>query len=447
MTKVSGMKKLMRLLILLIPVGAIGVFGWWFFYARGEQKSIFLTAKVERGELSTTINATGTIEPEQVIDIGAQVLGMIKEFGRDPKNTEKFIDYGSHVEPGTVLARIDESLYRAAVEQASSNFRLAEANLRLAEANLYSMKSKLEQTRRDWERIQPLKTKGAISDADYDTAKNAYETAEAAVHGAEASVEAAKGSVEVNRAALKTAQINLDYCTIVAPVKGVIVDRRVNIGQTVVASLSAPSLFLLAKDLTRLQVWASVNEADIGQIHPGQSVTFRVAAFPNERFRGTVVQIRLNATMTQNVVTYTVVVGVDNTNERLLPYMTANLDFQIEHRDSALRLSSAAFRWQPAPHQIAPVFRGDSVASAPVQPLASAAHSAEGGKGDYGRVWVPDGFYVRPIDVRVGITDGALTEIVGGELEEGTVVVVGEAEANSSANASNPFAPQLPRPK
>src|SRR5262249_39060289 len=147
----------------------------------------------------------------------------------------------------------------------------------------------------------------------------------------------AKRAVEVNRAALETAKINLKYCTIVSPVKGVIVDRRVNIGQTVVASLSAPSLFLLAKDLTRLQVWASVNEADIGQIRPGQPVSFRVAAYPGERFQGTVTQIRLNATMTQNVVTYTVVVSTDNSNGRLLPYMTATLDFEIARRTSVLR--------------------------------------------------------------------------------------------------------------
>jgi HlyD family secretion protein len=442
------MWKRVRLVLVLVLIVVAGVAGWWILNGRGELKSVFSTAIVDRGELLTTINATGTIEPEQVIDIGAQVLGMIKEFGRDPRNPNAFIDYGSHVEQGTVLARIDESLYRAAVEQAASNLRQSEANLHLAEANLRAMKSKLDQTKRDWDRIQRLQSSQAVSESDRDVAKNAYETAAAAVHGGEASVEAAKGTVEVNRATLKTAQINLDYCTIVSPVKGVIVDRRVNIGQTVVASLSAPSLFLLAKDLTRLQVWASVNEADIGQVHAGQPVSFRVAAFPGERFKGTVSQIRLNATMTQNVVTYTVVVVVDNSNGRLLPYMTANLDFEIARRESALRVPNAALRWQPAPQQVAPEFRSISVNSDSAYAGAiadkSTEHAHKDGQ-DRAKVWIPDGQYVRPVEVAVGISDGVVTEIIGGDLQEGTPVVVGETEA--VAPSSNPFAPQVPRPK
>jgi HlyD family secretion protein len=230
----------------------------------------------------------------------------------------------------------------------------------------------------------------------------------------------------------------------------VIVDRRVNIGQTVVASLSAPSLFLLAKDLTRLQVWASVNEADIGHIHPGQPVSFRVAAFPGERFKGTVMQIRLNATMTQNVVTYTVVVVVDNSTGRLLPYMTANLDFEIERRASALRVPSAALRWQPAPHQVSSEYRANSTKSASTLAGAASGKSTESAKKDTQdrpRVWVVDGQFVRPVDVGVGISDGVVTEIVGGDLQEGTPVVVGETDAGTGANSSNPFTPQLPRPK
>src|SRR5262249_43676505 len=251
--------KFVMICFIVVVFAAAGLFGYWYVNGHDDPKSQFRTAVVDKGDITITISATGTIEPEEVIDIGAQVAGMICEFGRDPDNPSAPIDYRSRVDKGTVLARIDESLYRAAVKQAAANMHQAEANAHQAEANLQAMKSKLGQTKRDWERAQKLGPARALTALDVDTAKNAYETAVASVLAAEAAVDAARTAVEVNRAALETAQTNFNYCTIVSPVKGVIIDRRVNIGQTVVASLSAPSLFLLAKDLTRLQIWASVN--------------------------------------------------------------------------------------------------------------------------------------------------------------------------------------------
>jgi HlyD family secretion protein len=434
----------------IVVLAAAGILGCFYAFGHKEPKSRLRTAIVKKGDLSTTIHATGTIEPEEVIDIGAQVAGMIQEFGRDPRNSSAPIDYGSMVEKGTILAKIDESLYRAAVKQATANMDQAEATVRQAEANLRVMKSKFVQTKRDWDRVQKLQVTKALSELDVDTAKNAFETAEAGVPREEATVDAAKKSVEVCRAALETAQVNLNYCTIVSPVKGVIVARRVNIGQTVVASLSAPSLFLLAKDLTRLQIWASVNEADIGHIQPGQAVHFQVAAFPEERFHGKVIQVRLDAAMNQNVVTYTVVVGTDNPDDRLLPYMTATLDFEIERRTSVIRVPNAALRWQPAPHQIAPDFRAQNPKSVPDETGLPSVDAAEGPKEkniQEGRVWVEDGQFVRPVKVRVGISDGLLTEIVGGDLQEGTAVVVGETTEENGADSSNPFAPKLPTKK
>ena len=438
------MSKLAIIGFLVVVVAAAGISGYLHVNGREEQKARFRTVPAEKGEVHTTISATGTIEPEEVIDIGAQVAGMIKEFGRDPAKPAAPIDYGSRVEKGTVLARIDESLYRAAVKQADANVRQSEANVNQAQANLQAIKSKRDQTKRDWDRSLKLGPAKALSRADFDTAKNAYETAAAAVVGGEAAVEAAKRSLDVNRATLETAQINLDYCTIVSPVKGVIVDRRVNIGQTVVSSLSAPSLFLLAKDLTRLQIWASVNEADVGQIRPGQPVSFGVAAYPGERFRGSVIQIRLNAVMTQNVVTYTVVVGADNPDGRLLPYMTATLDFEIARRASVLRVPSAALRWKPAPQQISPDFRSESTSADTAGPKsAERANNA----GERGCVWTVDGLFVRPLAVRIGVTDGVTTEIIDGELREGIPVVVEEISSESTGDSTNPFAPKLPAKK
>jgi HlyD family secretion protein len=441
---------MMKYVLALVVAAVAGLFGWWYLYAREGHTPKFRTAVAERGELLATINATGTIEPEEVIDIGAQVAGMIKKFGPDPKNPKKTVDYGTEVEMDTVLAEIDPSLYQAAVDQTEANLHQAEANVKKAKADLLAMRSKLEQTQRDWDRVQKIGPSKALSDLDYDTAKNAWETAKAAVPGGEAAVEAAEKAVEVAKAQNQTARINLAYCTIKSPVKGVIVDRRVNIGQTVVSSLSAPSLFLLAKDLKKLQIWASVNEADIGHLHTGQPVVFAVDAFPGDKFQGKVIQVRLNATMTQNVVTYTVVVSTDNSSGRLLPYMTANLDFEIDRHPNALRVPNAALRWQPAPQQVVPDARADFQKALRAQSGASGGSQPQGAKKDghdRGRVWVEDGDYVRPVKVRIGLSDGAMTEIVGGDLEEGTPVIVGEVHENNSGGTSNPFTPQMFRQK
>jgi HlyD family secretion protein len=440
------MMKVVRFLIVFCVLVGLTASGWWYVQARDDHKTRYKTAVAERGELLATINATGTIEPEEVVDIGAQVAGLIKEFGLDPKSPQGHVDYRSEVEAGAVLARIDPSLYQATVDQATANMHQAEANVQLAKANLLSMNSKLEQTKRDWERVQKLEPTRALSATDYDTAKNAWETASATVPGGEAALEASKRAVEVARATLKTAQINLDYCTIKSPVKGVIIDRRVNIGQTVVSSLSAPSLFLLAKDLRRIQAWTAVNEADIGHLHNGQSATFSVDAYPGQRFKGEVLQIRLNATTTQNVTTYLVVVSTDNSDGKLFPYMTASVDFEIARIPDALRVPNAALRWAPAsPQQVAPDARADyaKALKAAAGVNGGGAASAKKEAQERGRVWVEDGAFVRPLKVHIGLTDGVMTQIIDGDLKEGTPVVVGEIHDSAGGDTANPFTPQM----
>jgi HlyD family secretion protein len=212
----------------------------------------------------------------------------------------------------------------------------------------------------------------------------------------------------------------------------VIIDRRVNIGQTVVASLNAPSLFLIAKDLRRIQVWVSVNEADIGNIHPGQAVTFTVDAFPNQTFQGQVGKVRLNATMTQNVVTYTVEVTTDNSDGRLLPYLTANAQFEVGRRQNVLVVPNAALRWWPQAEQIPAPYRDVRVPSG-------------GDSQSTAIVWVDQDHALRPIEVTTGLTDGSFTEVQGGDLVEGMAVVVGEQTSSRAAAGSgsvSPFAPQ-----
>jgi HlyD family secretion protein len=247
---------------------------------------------------------------------------------------------------------------------------------------------------------------------------------------------------------LKRALQNLSYCTIVSPVKGVIIDRRVNIGQTVVASLSAPSLFLLAKDLNRLQVWVSVNEADIGRIKPGQPVTFTVDAHPGDVFPGKVGKVRLNATMTQNVVTYTVEVDTDNSGGKLFPYLTANVNFIVGERKDVLLVPNTALRWTPQMEQVVGEFRvspkqaKESEAPDRVKPGAKASKVEKA----RGLVWVPQGDLVRPVQVSLGLSDGSLTEVESAELKEGTSLVVGGMEsqpAGQPAPGGSPFTPQL----
>lgn len=219
------------------------------------------------------------------------------------------------------------------------------------------MKAKLDQAASDWERAQKLGPSDALSQSDYNTYKANFGIAQANVGVDEAAITQAKATVAQSEAALKKAQQSLAYCTITSPVKGVIIDRRVTIGETVVSSLNSPSLFLIAKDLTQIQVWVSVNEADIGNIRPDQPVTFTVDAYPGKTFHGTVGKVRLNATMTQNVVTYTVEVNTENLDSKLLPYLTANVQFEVNHLNNALLVSNAALRWYPDPQMVAPDVR------------------------------------------------------------------------------------------
>jgi HlyD family secretion protein len=420
----------MALIALAVAVVGGGVAVWRSCGDNGGPTRL-RTALVKRTDLLATIGATGTVEPEEVVDVGAQVAGRINSFGKGANG--KTIDYGSAVDEGTVLAEIDDSLYAADVEASKAQLEQARAGIVRANADLVQMKAKLHQAQRDWDRAQKLGPSEALAPSAYDQYKANYEVAQANVTVSQAAIEQAKATLLQTQATLDRAQRNLSYCTIKSPVEGVIIDRRVNIGQTVVSSLNAPSLFLIAKDLRRIQVWVSVNEADIGNIHPGQAVTFTVDAFPNQTFHGQVGKVRLNATMTQNVVTYTVEVTTDNSDGRLLPYLTANAQFEVGRRQNVLAVPNAALRWWPRADQIPAQYRDVKPADQGETHLS-------------GIVWVEQGHSLRPVVVTTGLTDGTLTEVEGGELAEDMRVVVGEETASGAAAAAgggaSPFAPQ-----
>ena len=280
----SGRRKQMikRILVFAVILGLVASVAGWYLQRGSAQTPSFRTDQVTRGDLLVSIRATGTVQPEEVINVGAQVAGQILYFGKDANG--KTVDYGSPVEGETVLAKIDDSLYTAEEAQAQAQVQSATAAVQRAEADMEQLKAKLNQAERDWQRAQKLGPSEALAQSTYDAYRSAYDTAVANVAVGKAAILQAKASLAQAEAVLRRAQRNLGYCTIKSPVKGVIIDRRVNIGQTVVASLNAPSLFLIAKDLKRMQVWVAVNEADIGRIRPGLPVTFTVDAFPGETF-------------------------------------------------------------------------------------------------------------------------------------------------------------------
>lgn len=439
------MKKMLAGLLIALLAGGGGM----MYLRRGGVAAVVLrTARVERRDLVVSISATGTVEPEEVIDVGAQVAGQILTFGQDVNS--KTVDYGSVVEAGTVLARIDDALYTSEVTQAEAQVLSAKGGLQRAEADLEQSKARLYEAERNWQRAKDLGSSSALAGTEFDNYKAGFDSARASVMIAEAAIVQARGSLAQAESMLERARRNLGYTTIKSPVTGVVIDRRVNIGQTVVASLNAPSLFLIAKDLNRIQVWVAVNEADIGRLKPGQPVSFTVDAFPGESFKGQVGKIRLNASMTQNVVTYTVEVVADNPGGRLLPYLTANVKFELQRCANVLVVPAAALRWTPSVDQVAPDVRqaaeqqGSLSASGPA--TESLVEDATITAGQTGTLWVAEGRYVRPLFVRVGQTDDVMTEVEGDGLTEGVSVVIGqdEAQADSASAGSNPFLPKPP---
>lgn len=434
----------------LIGMALISVTVAWYRNRSAADAAVFQTAAVTRGNMLVAISATGTVEPEEVIDVGAQVAGQILSFGKDIDG--QTVDYGSHVAKGTVLARIDDSLYASETANAQAQVQAAQAAVQRAEADFKQYTAKLNQAQRDWQRAKKLGPSEALAQASYDAYRSAYESSEANLAVGQAAILQARAGFAQSQAVLKRAQRNLGYCTIKSPVDGVIIDRRVNIGQTVVSSLNAPSLFLIAKDLTRMQVWVAVNEADIGKIHPGQPVSFTVDAFPGQTFRGSVGKVRLNASMTQNVVTYTVEIITDNKEGRLLPYLTANVQFELNRLHEVLRVPNAALRWRPQPDQIAPRFRdapeqtdGSSASEPRATPSERNPRQAFG-DGRQHFLWTLDGGYVRPIRVTGGTSDGIMTAVQGDGLSEGMPVVTGLRSGDSApSDTRNPFTPQFRR--
>ena len=430
------MKKLVRLILGLLILAILFFLGTLAYrkYAGPKDRVVFRTDAIRKTDLVRSITATGTVEPEELVNVGAQVQGMITKFGPDTKG--KPVDYGSEVKAGGVLAWIDDSLYAAELKSAEASQLQAKAAIKSAESNIEQSRAKLELAELNLKRARQLRPTNAIAQNTYDAALADYDVAKANLAVSEASLAQAKAQLAAANAAQERAARNLSYCVIKSPVNGVIIDRRVNIGQTVVSSMNAPSLFLIAKDLKRMQVWVSVNEADVGQIKIGLPVQFTVDAFQNRSFQGTVRKIRLNATMSQNVVTYVVEVETDNSDGTLLPYLTANVKFILAQRRGTLAVPNAALRFTPVETMVPETYRGE-------------LKKTFTRKSRERRIWVKDGESIRPLTVKTGLNDGSSTEIAADGLKEGMIVITGtelQTAARQMAAGGENRSPFLPSP-
>lgn len=427
----------MRTLVLVIGLAALLAVGTgWYLHFGSTSDVQYKTSTVRKGDLVSSISATGTLEPEEVVDVGAQVAGQIVDFGKDSNGNP--IDYRSPVEPNMILARIDDTVYKADVDVAQAQLEQAKTNIQKGEADLAQANSKLMQADHNWSRARVMGPSDALSQNDYDMYQADYESAKANVAIAESEIAQAKNGVPLAQAELDKAKRNLDFCTIASPVKGVILDRRVNVGQTVVSSLNTPSLFLIGRDLSKMQIWVSVNEADIGHVIPGRPVTFTCDTFPGQVFAAKVGKVRWNPTMNQNVVLYTVEIEVDNSKEVLIPYLTAKVQFEVDKDSNALIVPNLALRWLPATDaQVSP----DARASWKEKDDSDQTEAPQ--KERHGMLWMKDGKFVRPVEVKLGVTDRVDTAVFSDELKEGDEIVTGDVSAGGDASQRNPFMPPV----
>jgi HlyD family secretion protein len=383
--------------LLLIGIGILGaaVAGWW---ALGPKPILqYATASVERGAVTRTVTATGTVNPELTIIVGTYVSGVIQEL---------FCDYNTQVRAGQVCAKIDPRPYQTQVDQAN-------ANLGVARAQLDKDKASLAYAKLSFDRAARLVQTYAVSQDTFDNAKSTFEQAKAQIAFDDA-------TIEQRQAALDAARVNLDYTDIRSPVDGTVVSRSVTKGQTVAASFQTPTLFLIATDLTKMEVDANVSESDIGGIKVGENATFTVDAFPKRTFKGTVSQVRQSPQTVQNVVTYDVVMSVDNQDLALKPGMTAATRIVSDRRTDVLRVPNQALRYVPS--------------------TASGAGTSGGGPSvvPETRVWLLRNGSPMPVAVTVGLDDDSFTEVASGAVEPGDLVITGERPAETRSKSVTP---------
>ncbi len=427
------MKK--RLLLILAALSLVSVSVAAYYRSnQAEDRPHLVTAAVTRGDVVETVQATGTLQAVTTVQVGTQVSGTIQALKAD---------FNSEVRRGQVIAELDPSLFQTQVDQAQATVVRLQSEVERAKVDLADAELKAR-------RAVELKEKQLIPEVDLETAQATANSARAAVKSAEAQVVQAIASLKQN-------QVNLAHTIITAPIDGIVISRDVDVGQTVAASMQAPTLFVIARDLTRMQVSASIDESDIGRITTGQSVAFRVDAYPTETFTGTVSQVRLQPVIDQNVVSYATVIDVPNPELKLKPGMTATVTVQVARNDNALRVPSAALSFRPTADTLA-AYGGQAVDSQSPdrqgetgqgatrqvrnQEQGSTQESAKERRG--ARVWILVDGHLKPVPVQTGVSDGTTTAIVGGDLTENAEIVTGVANRTATSTTQTSGSPLLP---
>ena len=398
-------KKISTIWILVGGCFAIAVVAWLLSGNKKDEQVGFVTEEVAPANIQNSITATGSVEPVDTVAVGTQVSGIIDKI---------YVDFNSTVKKGQVLAVLD-------TKNLTSTLNSAKANLQSAQANLQSANAALGYQRANYNRYKALYQKGLVSANDFESARLSYRQAEEQVAMIKESVVAAQESV-------RTAQTNLGYATIVSPIDGTIINKYVAEGQTVAASFSTPELFGVARDLKKMQVLADVDEADIGDVRPGESVTFTVDAYPDDTFQGTVEQVRLGGSTSNNVVTYKVVISTSNADLKLKPGMTANVTIYTQQKSGVLSVPTKALRFTPAK---------ETVGKMKTKDISNAQN----------KVWTIEGNNIVAHQVNIGMSDGTHTQIVSG-IKQGQKVITGvdvktddAAADGSNSSESSPFAP------
>jgi len=327
-----------RQLIITAAVLLAAWFAWSKLSTNGNSSETIETASVERGDISRSVATSGSVEALVMVEVGSQLSGQVKEI---------YADFNDQVSAGDVIALIDPQTFQSRMLQAQADLKVADANIAVRHASITRTEANLRKSRREYERLVPLSEQGTISASDLDIAQAAYEAMQAELTMEKAQLRNAEAAYEQRLAAVGSARVDLDRTQIRSPIDGVVIERAVDVGQTVAASMSAPKMFLIAQDLSEIQIEANVDEADIGNIAKGNTVGFTVDAYPDRTFRGEVQQVRLAPNVEANVVTYTVIISATNPSRSLLPGMTANVEIVTGKREDVLRLSNAAFRYRP----------------------------------------------------------------------------------------------------
>ena len=401
----------------------------------------YTTAKVVKGNLSDEVRATGTINAVTTVQVGSQVSGTISEIGAD---------FNSKVKKGQIIARIDPSLFQGALLQAQADLANAQANVTAARANVAKAQATAVQGKQDYDRTLSLTQAGVVPQQQLDAAKATYDSDVALVNAAQAALVQAQAQQQQKAAAVTVAQTNVNNCIIRAPIDGTVIARSIDVGQTVAASLQAPTLFTIAQDLTKMQVYTNTDESDVGMIKSGQKVEFRVDAFPKQTFTGTVQAVRMNATTVQNVVTYNTVVSFDNPEMKLFPGMTAYVTIPVATANDVIEAPNAALRYKPD--------MNSAEIQAAMQKIGAtgggrrAGGQQSGGSSSVATLWkLGADNSLQPVIVKTGITDHTNTEIaqvLKGDLQPGEQLVTGKmggfTPQAAKSTSSSPLTPSRP---